>query len=76
LNQLWKAKDVVEPDIDTDILIRKLVGALPGDERAVIEKMYLDGCTMDEVANELNISVSSVKRLRTRALSWMRSQVA
>jgi RNA polymerase sigma factor (sigma-70 family) len=70
--------DVViqSPDIDTDILIRNLVLALPGDERAVVETIYLDGCTLQESASQLKISVSTVKRLQSRAMAWMRSQVA
>jgi RNA polymerase sigma factor (sigma-70 family) len=75
LIQNWKTADVEDTNIETDILIRDLVVALPVGERAVVEKVYLDGCTLAESASDLSISVSTVKRLRSRALAWMRSQV-
>jgi RNA polymerase sigma factor (sigma-70 family) len=75
LLQKYTIKVVDQTDIDTDILIPSLVASLPGDERAVIENVYLDGYTLAETASELKMSVSSVKRLQSRALTWMRSQV-
>jgi len=75
LFQRWKTGDVLGIDLDREILIKTLVASLVSDERGVIEKVYLQGCTLEETADELGISVSTVKRLQSRALAWMRSQI-
>lgn len=66
---------VCGPDLDDAILVCKLVASLPDDERAVVEDLYLYGRTLKESASKLSVSTSTVKRLQSTALKWMRSKV-
>ena len=67
-----KVEGVLRVDVDKQILISELIGSLPDDEQAVMKK-YLEECTIEEAAMELDISVSTVKRLQSRALEQLRS---
>jgi RNA polymerase sigma factor (sigma-70 family) len=73
LNQELATSDVVVEDQDTEIVLKRLIAALPDGERKVIEHV-LAGFTQMETATALGISLSTVKRLEKSAMAWMRSQ--
>ena len=53
--------------INTDIIgLVEVVNKLPDDQRIVIDKAYFEGLTREEIAEELNLPVGTVKtRLRS-----------
>lgn len=53
--------------LNTDIIgIREVVNKLTDDQRIVIEKAYFEGLTREEISEELNLPVGTVKtRLRS-----------
>jgi len=74
LNRQLAVADVLSIDVDRGILINGLLTLLSEEERAVIERLYLEGWTLEETANVLGISLSTVKRLQAGAMEWMRTK--
>jgi RNA polymerase sigma factor (sigma-70 family) len=59
-----------EPDLDTPLLVDRLLGRHPESTRTMAVLHYVDGMTLEQVARECGMSVSGVrKRLRSLRLT-------
>ena len=56
------------PDIETRIVLFKLVDDLPADQRSVILKRFVEEKSIREIAEDLQRSEGAVKQLQFRAL--------
>jgi RNA polymerase sigma factor (sigma-70 family) len=56
------------PDPDAGPLARQILSALPDHYRRVLELRYLEGCSIEESARALAITVNNTKGLHHRAL--------
>ncbi|HEY0951679.1 sigma factor-like helix-turn-helix DNA-binding protein [Nocardioides sp.] len=63
------------PDHGRRELVRAAVAALPAERRAVVEGYFLDQRSLPELADDLDLDVSEVARLRTAALRALRRTV-
>ena len=67
-----------EYDPDTDIrkqqLVNEVMEELPPTTRTIIERCFMDNCHYAEVAEELGISLSSVKKHVAKALMLFRTR--
>lgn len=71
--------DVSEEEIDTsfrDARIWKAIDSLPDKCREVFLLSKRDGLTNEEIAEELNISIKTVKNQMTKALARLREALA
>lgn len=63
-------------DLDYKILcIRELVQHLPSTTKRILEACYIEQKKYKEVAEEMNISMSTVKKHLTKALSLLREKI-
>jgi RNA polymerase sigma-70 factor (ECF subfamily) len=59
-----------QPDLDTPLLLDRLLGRHPESTRTMAVLHYVDGMTLEQVARECGLSVSGVrKRLRSLRLA-------
>lgn len=63
------------PDIETRIVLFKLVDDLPADQRSVILKRFVEEKSIREIAEDLQRSEGAVKQLQFRALQNLRMRV-
>ena len=54
--------------------ISKLIDTMPSQRKNVFQ-LYLDGLSQDEIANELNISVNTVKTHKLKARQFLRAHL-
>jgi RNA polymerase sigma-70 factor (ECF subfamily) len=66
----WAATD----DNLADPLVSRAVGALPAEQRQVIELAYFHGLTMVEIADRLNVAPGTVKSRIRLALEKLRAK--
>ncbi|MCS7265113.1 MAG: sigma-70 family RNA polymerase sigma factor [Armatimonadetes bacterium] len=69
--QEWIAEPEREQAIDR-FLVREALQKLPERERWVIERLFWDGETLDEVAKELGVSIVWVHKLKEKAIRRLR----
>lgn len=78
------SKGLEEPDADflgeviraeTYLQLRMAIAALPSQAAAIITKTYLEGMSNQEVADELGISVNTVKSQKQRGLRILRDRL-
>lgn len=69
--QEWIAEPEREQAIDR-FLVREALQKLPERERWVIERLFGDGETLDEVAKELGVSIVWVHKLKEKAIRRLR----
>jgi RNA polymerase sigma-70 factor (ECF subfamily) len=62
----------VDPDFERQVAVYESVGALPPDQRRVIEMRFGEGRSLHEVAAALGRSEGAVKQLQRRALENLR----
>lgn len=75
LNEEWaETTDPLEQQERERIVARRL-DALPETTRRIFEACYVEGKRYKEVAEEMNISISTVKKHVVRALRIVKSQV-
>ncbi|HXH20998.1 MAG TPA: sigma-70 family RNA polymerase sigma factor [Dehalococcoidia bacterium] len=55
--------------------VRDAIGALPGRERTIIELYYLKSCSLQSIADVMQISPSRVSQLRHRAVRRLRQRL-
>src|SRR5262249_9727836 len=60
------------PDIERRVILFRLVDDLPGDQRSVILKRFVEEKSIREIAEELRRSEGAVKQLQFRALENLR----
>ena len=63
------------PDIETRVVLFKLVDDLPADQRSVILKRFVEQKSIREIAEDLQRSEGAVKQLQFRALENLRTLV-
>ena len=76
---LQEEEKVDEEYMEYELLIEKLrhsVEQLPGQTKVVFKKCFLDGRKYQEAADELNISINTVKTHINKALKLLRSRFA
>jgi RNA polymerase sigma-70 factor (family 1) len=71
-------KNALENIIRAELLseIYLSINSLPKECRRIFNKLYLEGKTVKEIATELNLSVSTVKTQKARALQFLRSRLS
>lgn len=62
-------------DVDNAILVRSYLEALPQREREVLEKEFLDGLSVSEIARAWGISQGAVRMTKSRAINKLRAIV-
>jgi RNA polymerase sigma factor (sigma-70 family) len=62
----------VSADPDMLITLEQLMGRLQPHERLSIEELYLNGRTITETAEEIGVSISTVKRSHRSAIETMK----
>lgn len=62
-------------DVDNAILVRSYLEALPQREREVLEKEFLDGLSVSEIARAWGISEGAVRMTKSRAINKLRAIV-
>lgn len=62
------------PDIETRIVLFKMVDDLPADQRQVIIKRFVEQKSIREIAEDLQRSEGAVKQLQFRALETLRTR--
>jgi RNA polymerase sigma-70 factor, ECF subfamily len=62
-------------DVDNAILVRSYLEALPQRERDVLEKEFLDGLSVSEIARDWGISEGAVRMTKSRAINKLRAIV-
>lgn len=62
-------------DVDNAILVRSYLEALPQRERDVLEKEFLNGLSVSEIAREWGISEGAVRMTKSRAINKLRAIV-
>lgn len=75
---LVESKDNGEPDIiraEFFSALYKALNSLPTECRRVFKMLYLDGKKVSEIAEELNISPSTVKSQKARGLALIRKKI-
>lgn len=77
----YVSKDIHEPVIDAMIraetidFVYKAIKVLPGNCRKIMTLMFVDGLSYSEVAEKLNLSLSTVKNQRARAYHKIRKMI-
>ena len=66
--------DVLERE-ETRDLVNMTIANLPEQYRAVLAKKYVDGASLDAIAEELSLSAAAVKSLLARARNSLREQL-
>ena len=61
-------------EIETRATLFQLVNALPGDQRSVLIKRFVDQMSIKEIARELDRSEGAIKQLQYRALETLRAR--
>jgi RNA polymerase sigma factor (sigma-70 family) len=71
-------REVSDEFADPDLLItlEQLMGRLHLIERQTVQELYLNGRTITETAEEIGVSISTVKRSHRSAIETMRLQVS
>lgn len=64
----------VSGDAERQALFAQLVDRLPGDQRHVIRRRFLDQKSVREIALELGRSEGAIKQLQFRALTTLRNE--
>lgn len=68
-----KLDELASPDAPfRDDRLRELVDALPKNQRTVIERTFFGVATINEVAEELNVSGKTARSLRALALESLK----
>src|SRR5262249_48298854 len=62
------------PDIESRIVLFKLVDELPADQRTVIIKRFVEQRSIREIAEDLQRSEGAIKQLQLRALENLRTR--
>jgi RNA polymerase sigma-70 factor (ECF subfamily) len=62
-------------DDESADLLRKRIGELPELQRTVIERAYLQGFTLREVASQLDAPLGTVKSALSRGLNRLRERI-
>ena len=62
-------------DSESADLLRKRIGELPELQRTVIERAYLQGFTLREVASQLDAPLGTVKSALSRGLNRLRERI-
>ena len=88
IHDRWKSRaresrlpdeDFAESDADRSVerlaMLAKLVETLPGDQRLVIIRRFVDQRSIREIAEELDRSEGAVKQLQFRALQSLKERV-
>jgi len=88
IHDRWKSRaresrlpdeDFAESDADRSVerlaMLTKLVETLPGDQRLVIIRRFVDQRSIREIAEELDRSEGAVKQLQFRALQSLKERV-
>lgn len=60
---------------ETMMQIYSAIGELPEGCRNVVTKLYVEGKGLQEIADELNISINTVKTQRARGLKFIRGRL-
>jgi RNA polymerase sigma-70 factor (sigma-E family) len=60
------------PEVDLSETVRRALGALPSEQRAVVVLRYFDDCSEAEIAATLHCSPGTVKSRASRALAALR----
>lgn len=60
---------------ETMMQIYSAIGELPEGCRNVVTKLYVEGKRLQEIADELNISINTVKTQRARGLKFIRGKL-
>jgi RNA polymerase sigma-70 factor (ECF subfamily) len=79
----WQRREVANdpPEVGRDdgierrALLGQLLDRLPGDQRMVVTRRFLDGRSIGEIAKELKRSEGAIKQLQFRALQTLRAQM-
>jgi RNA polymerase sigma factor (sigma-70 family) len=61
-------------DMDSHMMVEEVLEYLDNDERSVITELFLNGKTMREISNEREIVISTVCRIKTRAINKIRQK--
>ena len=70
-----RAAEAIPPEVEQHALLFRLVRALPGDQRRVIEMRFTEQRSIREIAVELGRSEGAVKQLQFRALERLRERM-
>ena len=62
------------PDIESSVLLGKLMQSLPHDQRRVVERRFVDQRSIREIALEMGRSEGAIKQLQLRALQNLRAR--
>jgi RNA polymerase sigma-70 factor (ECF subfamily) len=74
LEYLKKNRELENIDISERII--KAVDKLPDQARVIFKLKRQEGRTYDEIAKELNISINTVRKQMSRALTKLRQELA
>jgi len=66
----WADEPVVE--LEEEGVVRDLIGSLPPAQARVIQALYFEGLSCEEIARTQNTSASTVRRLKQQALRNLR----
>lgn len=67
--------DPLEAELERDrgmLKIRQLIGQLPPSRKQIFEMHFFNGQSIREIANQLNLTETTVRNQRNRALSFLR----
>ncbi len=69
-----KVSSVAPEDLESKDLVRQLLGSLNDKQRNIVQLLYIQGHSAQEVSDRMNISVSDVRVSAHRALKHMKKQ--
>ena len=62
-------------DQETQLLLHNAIQALPVKEREIFEMCYVEGLKNMEVAERLGVSESTVKKVKAKALDFLKDRL-
>lgn len=72
-NSVYVIDQQYQTDINTDgIGLKKMVDALPKEQMEILQKMYFEGYTQSEIAQDFNIPLGTVKTRARQAILKLR----
>ena len=75
LERWWKGREEPKESVTFDDLLGEHFEQLPLEDRALLERKYVDGCSVREMAAELGVSEKAVESRLSRVRSRLKQEI-